>query len=374
MKPEERLSKAKASLILDHPFFGALSMKLPLKKDEAVPTACTNGVEIRYNPEWVMSLSDVELRGVMAHEVMHVSNGHSWRRGERQPKRWNIAADYAINRIIIDAGLKLPEGGLITDTAKSAEQIYQELPEDQDEDKPAGQRKQGRGQDPGNCGAVEDAPGNTDTDSLDKEWRVAVVQAAQVARSMGDLPESIERMVQSIIDPKVDWTVLLRDFVEMTTRNDYNWSKPNRRYITSGIVLPSLISEELPEIVLFVDTSGSIDEDGLNLFAAQASAILESFDTTVHVVYVDLEIQGHGTYSRADMPIQLKPKGGGGTDFRPAFEWVEQQGLEPACAIYLTDLMGRFPEQAPDYPVLWVSQTKPIINVDVPFGDTIVMN
>ncbi len=172
--------------------------------------------------------------------------------------------------------------------------------------------------------------------------------------------------------PKVDWRTLLRHFVEMASRNDYCWLPPSRRYLSQGICLPSLHAKELGRIVIAVDTSGSIDTVALEQFAAEVSAVLEALDTLIDVVYCDAQIQGHERFDRQDLPLVMNPVGGGGTDFRPVFEWVAQQGAEPRCLVYLTDLeCYRFPAHAPDYPVLWVQTGHDAM--PVPFGEIVQM-
>lgn len=232
----------------------------------------------------------------------------------------------------------------------------------------------GGGNDPQNapgCGKVTDPADGDDAKELEAEWTVAVAQAAEAARSAGALPAGLERMVKNIVDPKVHWETLLRDFVERTARNDYNWTRPNRRYIGAGIVLPTLVSEELPTIVLAVDTSGSVGPNELAQFEAEASAVLGAYETTIHVVFCDAKVAGTQTVTRADMPLNLKHKGGGGTDFRPPFEWVKREDITPAALIYLTDGATFHPWPAePDYPVLWIMTT----DVKAPWGETVKMN
>jgi len=364
----ERMAKARTLLVLDHPFFGALALRLNTAPEPGVGTMATDGKNIRYDPKWVATLDDHELRGVLAHEVMHCAQGHVWRRGGRDMHRWNVACDLAINPIITEAGLRLPQGAMLPDpgqAGKAAEEIYAGLPQ-----MPNGGKGKGKGvPDPGGCGAVEDGaanPGEARAEAA--EWKVAVSQAAQAARMAGKLPASLARLVNEIVNPAVPWATLLRDFVERSARNDYAWSRPNTRHLGRGIVLPGLVSEELPAVVVAVDTSGSIGQAELATFAAEASGVLEAYQTTIELVYCDAEVAGHRTITREDLPLQLEPKGGGGTDFRPVFAWVAEQGLTPACLIYLTDMYGSFPDDEPEYPVLWISTT----NIEkAPFGEVV---
>jgi len=376
-KKWDLMTKARTQITLDHPFFGSLVLRLKMIEDPNIPTACTDGRRIRYNPTWFNeTLTDAQRVGVLAHEVLHVSNGHIWRLGHRDMRKANIAMDYAINPIVIEAGMELPEGCLID--AKwndmAYEEIYAKLP-DPLKGQSGGQKGDGAGNepsdesDPGGCGGVELPAKGEDVNELEGEWKVAVTQAAQAAKMAGKLPASLQRLVDEFVNPQIPWTTLLRDFVETSARNDYNWTRPNVRHLGRGIVLPSLISEELPAVVVVVDTSGSIGRAELNAFAAEASAVLGAYETTIHLLYADAAVNSEETLTRADLPMQLKPCGGGGTDFRPAFDWVAKSGVEPSCLIYLTDGFGIFPKNEPEYPTLWVLTTGD--SVDVPFGTAV---
>jgi len=373
MKGKDLISVARSTLLLDQPFFGVLSLRLELEEMPFIPTCGVDGKKFYFNPSFIQSLKEAELIGVVAHEIMHCAVGHIFRKGDRDHERWNIAADYAINLILLESGFTLPDGALIDKkwSGMSAEEIYENLPKQSGK---GGKSKSSEGDgtfiDVGGTGCFLPAgqQGDSATKDTESEWKAATVQAAQLSR--GKLPESIKRLVDEILDPKIPWYTELRDFVMLTARNDYNWNRPNRRFLGSGFVLPSLISEELPEVVIVVDTSGSIGPKELEAFSAEASAVLGAYDTTVRVLYADAAVAGEEIFTRADMPMQLHPVGGGGTDFRPAFEYVNKNGITPCCLIYLTDMEGTFPSYAPDYPVLWVATT----DIKGPFGRTIKLN
>jgi predicted metal-dependent peptidase len=123
---ELRIQKARTALLLDHPFFGSLLFRLKGRECRSIATMATDGVSLYYNPEFVDSLNPATLCGVLAHEVMHPGLHHHVRRSRRHPKRWNEACDYAINPLLLDAGLSLPDGVLVDNRFRgmSAEQIY----------------------------------------------------------------------------------------------------------------------------------------------------------------------------------------------------------------------------------------------------------
>jgi predicted metal-dependent peptidase len=185
------------------------------------------------------------------------------------------------------------------------------------------------------------------------DWEVAVAQAQQVARQRGELPAGLARLVEEVLQPKVDWRQMLREFLSSHARNDYSWSPPNRRLLHQGLYLPGLRSEELGEVVLAVDTSGSIGPGELARFAAEVQAILEIFDCSLTVLYHDAEVQKTQCWRSGDGPIHLEPAGGGGTSHVCVFDWIEREGVQATAVVCLTDLYTEFPLYVPNVPVLW---------------------
>jgi predicted metal-dependent peptidase len=213
--------------------------------------------------------------------------------------------------------------------------------------------------DPGKCGGVIDPPDPSPAAAKQEEARsqVAVAQAAQAAKSMGDMPAWLERLVEQALQPKEDWREVLREFVSRHARQDHSWSKPNRRYAQQGVVLPSLQGDELGDVIVTVDCSGSISQRDLDVFAGELQGILEVFDCSLVVLYHDIPVTHVQKWAPGDGPIKLKPHGGGGTSHRPVFEWIAQRGDVEApdapCVICFTDLETNFPDRAPALPVLW---------------------
>lgn len=375
-KARDKLTKARAGLILDAPFWGSLALRLPLIEDPGCATMWTDGTRIGYDPADVEEVNLDVLKTSIAHEVMHVVLGHQFREDDREHGQFNMACDYALNPLLKGAEVNgqnvfsVPKGWLCDPqfADMGAEEIYTAIYR---EPEPDGKGRDGDGPG-GGPGEVRPHPSKSpqERQQARQDWKVATIQAAQSARVQGHLPGNINRLVGELTDPKVPWFHILRQFVEMSARNDYNWKVANPRHIQRGFFLPSLISDELPDIVVAIDTSGSVDDDEMAQFATEISAVLETFDTRIHVVYCDTDVAGAQEFTQADLPLVLEPKGGGGTDFRPPFGWVEEQEITPACFVYLTDLGGTFPAEAPDYPVLWVSTTE---GYEVPFGDLVEM-
>jgi predicted metal-dependent peptidase len=364
----QALARARAQLILGRDaksaFFATLVLRLQTRPEWTVPTLSTDGRELLYNPDFVVSLGPLLLQGVLAHEVMHNVLAHPCRRGHRDPALWNVACDLAINPILRDAAMVLPSCRLMPGEGqyaqllpgKSAEEYYSVLCKGAEEDGDcADGNAPSAGSDPGGCGQVDDS-GHGDpatSQTTESEWKIALVQAQEAAKGRGPLPAGLERATQGVLHPPVDWRSVLREFVSAHARNDYSWMRPNRRFIAQGLYLPGLHSEELGDVVLAVDTSGSIDEKMLGRFAAEANAVLASYDCSVTVLYHDREIQSVETWNSAAGPLVLNPVGGGGTSHVCVFDWIAQAGMTPACVICLTDLETEFPNTPPDVPVLW---------------------
>src|SRR5262249_40573193 len=154
----------------------------------------------------------------------------------------------------------------------------------------------------------------------------------------GRKPGAIERPLQEAREKKQDWRAILREFISARAPSDYRWSPPNRRYVAAGLYLPSVHRTGLGEIVVAIDTSGSIARSELEQFAGELTAISEEAQPeTLHVVYCDSAVQSVQEFTRGEA-IKVEAKGGGGTDFRPVFDWVTEQNIQPTCLIYLTDL------------------------------------
>ena len=394
----ERITKARTALLLSQPFFGTLALQLRIVMDPSVKTMKTDGVHLWANPAFVEGLSLEQLKGVLAHEIMHPACRHHTRRGSRSLRLWNVAADYAINPMLLSAGFELPEGALNEPRFEdmSAEAIYATLNQpggsggdDSQNGAPGGDAGAGGdsappaddGQpddayiDPGGCGGVCDAPGvdgrppsPADRKHAERQWDVAVSQALEVAKGCGQLPAGIERFVTEVRTPTIYWTDVLRAFFHEIGKDRYSWTRPDRRFIHAGLYLPGRHSRNLGPVVVAVDSSASIDPPTVAQFSAETSAILETCrPSRIDVVYCDSTIGGVETFSTNDLPLKLQVVGGGGTDFRPPFEWVESEGLSPACMVYLTDLeSSRFPPP-PAYPVLWAAIGKRT----APFGDIV---
>ena len=357
----------------------------------------TDGVSLYYNPDFVETLNAATLAGTLAHEVMHPALHHHVRRSGRDPKRWNVACDFAINPLLVDAGLSLPDGVLMDNRFRgmSAEQIYSLLESESQTDQDSGHegeegdfgKEESKDEEPGEgdsdspstpvteggIGQVLDAPPpDEETPTIEeqtREWDVAVNQASAVARQAGKVPAGLHRTLEGAAVAAVDWREMLRRLWSETTPADYSWIRPNRRHIWAGFYLPGVVREGVGEIAIAVDCSGSVNGRQLRLFEAEVRSILEGQrPERVYVLYFDAAVQKVETYE-AGQRVDLQPVGGGGTEFGPCFEWLDERGILPQTMVFLTDLYGGFPDSAPAYPVLWASTG----GRRAPFGEVIPM-
>ncbi len=349
-----QIQKAKVQLIVHHPFYAQLLHRLKIISDPTIKTARTDGAHLWINFKWFDALTLSEALFVLAHEVMHCVEGHPFRTGSRHPKKFNVAADYQINAKLKNDGTgKMPDCGLYDPqySGMSAEAIYEKLPDGD---------HGGQGGDPGGCGGFvspsESATADKkDPDQLKDEWKTAVVAAASSAKLAGKLPGGVRDMVEKITDPKADWRELLRRFMDETTeKTDRSWNRPNRRHIHNGLYLPGPAPGlETGDIVVGVDTSGSITDKVLAAFGSELRAIVEEGNPkSVTVIYCSHDISRVDVFENGD-PVNIATNvETGGTDFRPVFEEIKRRKLEPSCVVYLTDLYGPAPE-AEEWPTIW---------------------
>ena len=229
------------------------------------------------------------------------------------------------------------------------------------------------------CGAGGDSrTGDTprDTRAEERAWDEAMHQAARLARAEGNLPGAVAETVESAHTRLVDWRTLLRRFLVDAAKSDYSWSLPNRRFIDSGLYLPSIHSEGLDTLAVIIDTSGSLPTETLAEFWAELRALASELrPERVIVLQVDAMVQDAAEYSAFDLPESVEIHGRGGTDFRPGFEWLEEQGIQPGLCLYFTDMCcTRHPGQEPGFSTVWLNWDEPPPNYfREPWGERIDM-
>ncbi|EPR35662.1 putative metallopeptidase domain containing protein [Alkalidesulfovibrio alkalitolerans DSM 16529] len=396
----ERLARARVELLMRAPFFGVLALRLRLAEDSACAGLWTDGKTLAVNPDRLNRLSDDELVGAVAHEVLHLALAHHLRRGGREASRWNAATDYAVNPLVQEAGFRLPTGRLFNASyaRMAAEDIYESLPGAEPE-----QSRQGRGKrpdepgddvpkdtahdqaavladqeaDPGGVGEVRDFP---DRDEAAREaeqrlWGLALREAMHAAGGLARMPERLARVIAARLPGggRIDWRQELARFLEESARTDYLWTMPNRRYLPSGVVLPGLSGRRMGRLTAMVDTSGSVDRQALSALVAECLELLGEAgqEHGLRVLYVDAAVAGSEVLFPGDVP---HPTGGGGTSYRPGFEWLRERGEEDGAVVYFTDgECADFPPPPPS-PVLWVlAGDNPRFAHSLPFGRAVAL-
>jgi predicted metal-dependent peptidase len=404
----QRLTEVKTAMLLHVPFFASLlldMMEVIVTKDSSLwdqlgvtPTAATNGRKIWFYEPFLDSMDLREAVFVTCHEIGHMMWMHMSRAkyfadmgsfdGQPfDPRLWNMAGDYIINDMLVKSGIgTMPKIGLIDPKYTSdmlTDDVYRDLWKKAPPMSKAppnsgkGQRGQGQPDSNGNCGDTLDAHLPELSPVGETEMKRAIATASEAAKAMGKMPAALQRMVENYLAPKVSWKERLRHHVtRIASREASTWSSPHRRrLVTQKIYLPSYTGFGAGEIVVAFDTSGSVGQAELQQYMGELSDILDTCrPERVWVVSCDAEVYENSVqelYEGHDL-INHPPKivGGGGTAFEPVFEWIEERGIEPACLIYLTDLMGSFPREAPRYPVIWAATMKG----EAPFGEVIFID
>ena len=404
-----RLSNCVTALLRDQPFFGNLTLRLPLLPDPTRQTIATDGKEVRFSPNWVTDTEADLLKTALARIVTACALKHHTRRRNRDPQVWQLASQLVTHPILKDAGFTLPEGAECWPDC-SVEEAYNRLidndpgnpdptadpdsppppagtagtapspagpdssPDRENRSDPGSQNPSddsGSGDqasspsrssfDPSGTGEVLDADARAgasmpvDHAIEEQTWDEAMHQAAQIARVQGNLPGAVQQTVDNAHRSVLDWRSLLRRYLTDAASADYSWSAPNRRYIDSGLYLPSIRSEGINEIAIIIDTSASLPSKVLEEFWGEIHEIANDIrPETLIVLQVDAALQDASEYAASELPDSIALKGRGGTDFRPGFAWLEDRGRQPRCCIYLTDMeCDSYPDDEPLFPVIW---------------------
>lgn len=365
LSPEQRMSKAVID-IMACPKYIALAGVMMIGDRElkdGVPTAYTNGRDEVYGTEFISELNDAELRGLVLHECYHKLYRHltTWRHlFERNPTLANMACDYVINLKIYDdnKGDKfavLPAGGLLDERYRDMDSamVYKLLRDELTEE---AIKKYGQGSIDEH--GWDDAQQLSESEKRDlaREIDEAIRQGALAAGKYGS---GGARDFRELLETKVDWREVLREFIQTTcSGNSYStWRRPNRRFISSGVYMPSGIDESVGELVVAIDTSGSIGARELGHFMGEVKAICDTVKPErIRVMYWDTKVCGEEVYEQDGLDKLItttKPKGGGGTDVECVSMHIKETGIKAQAVIVLTDgyLGGTWGTWS--LPVLW---------------------
>jgi predicted metal-dependent peptidase len=358
---------------------------------DAIPIAATDGRALLLNPEKFFKFNLYERVFIVAHEILHCVFNHCnlthqmQRRGkvaypdgkalDYEHDTMNIAMDLVINSTLVESDVgSMPKEGCIDQKLVTSKDSFL------DSYRKVYQKKQNGGGGGGGGGGFDQHlepgssegkdPHQTQQERNEGEWQTAVAQAANAAKAQGKLPGALERLLSEVLNPKVDWREHIQAlFARRLGSGSYDWRRPDRRLIVQDIYSPGRSGFGAEFVVVGIDTSGSIGQAELNMFMAEVSGILEDVrPKRLSVVMCDARVHKiHECDSPGDL-MNIKLVGGGGTDFRPVFDWIAKQGVTPDALVYLTDGLGSFPQHHPNYPVIWgniLPQAK------YPFGDVV---
>jgi predicted metal-dependent peptidase len=381
------IEKARSRMLVKHVFFATAAMSTQMVVDNSITTAATDMTKIYYNDDFIKSLKTEVVMFVVAHEVMHILLRHGIRRGNRDPVRANIAMDFAINIMLLDAGFELWEHCCCDARYRgmSFEQIYQLREEEhrrrKNDNSFVPRRERGRPGfgTPDNFDDTEQAiqggmggdvlplPQGMTKEALDKlERRIAgkLQQAAMAARMRGTLPAGLELMIEGDVRPPLPWYDILREWMLALASTGETWNHRNRRF--QQVYLPSRKSRAaMGELIVIGDSSGSMNGIYAQL-NVEFPSIMEGLNPErLRVVWADddecsrMEIFERGEH------VSIHPKGGGGTDMRRPMKFVEQ--FDPIVVVLVTDCYTPWPDQEPPYPLITISTTQR----KCPYGQTV---
>jgi predicted metal-dependent peptidase len=376
-------------------------------KPDWCPTTATDARAFYYNPKYIDGLSMEQTQFMLAHEALHCALAHFARRQHRVKHRWDLACDYAINPLLIDDGLRPPPNTLHMPLFKgmTAEEIYPLL-EDNDDSEPLDKHaydpdNQSQGGDSemredeltertssaspqegsqGSARAAErpetdaasqpESLSHEERDTLSVQWQQRMAGAAQQAMQRGKLGGELARMIDHLLQPQLPWRMLLARYMTAVARDDYSYMRPSRR--EGDFILPTLRSHQL-DLVVAVDTSGSIKEREMEEFVDEIDALKGQIRARVTLLPCDAKICRGAPWVFEPWEEFKRPKhieGGGGTSFLPVFDWIEQADIRPDLLVYFTDAQGPFPPHEPRYPVIWLIKGKS----KVPWGQRVQLN
>lgn len=359
-----KLEKAKAQIVLDHPFFAAILLRRKLICDNSIQTLAVDArANIYYNSDFIESLTVPQIVWGLCHEVGHVIGQHAVRKGARNHKKWNYAGDAWINDTLDDSnvGQRIPNTvDMKGSKDKTTETIYDELSDDHGDNGLGDDVIYGIGTDGNGKQLTPD-----EIKEIEGQIKVEIAEAAQAAKMRGKLSGKLAEMVAGLLEVKTPWYEILEKHMTACVAQGQSWRRPNRRFVDH--YLPSV--DKLPqmgELVVQVDVSGSISKTELDYYNGHLSRIIEQCrPEKVHVLYTDTQVQKHVEFDCGEA-VGLEFFSGGGTHMPAGFDFLAEQGIEPQVFVCLTDGYTDFGAD-PGYPVVWCISSE----VDSPWGENI---
>ena len=392
-----KLIQARVKMLFNHPFFGQLALRLKLvEADDWCPTAAVDGRNFYYNSDFVNKLDPDEVVFLVGHELGHCMFEHFLRREDRNPQLWNMAGDYVINWI-----LKRERVGTVINKVKilldskyadwTSEDVYDDLLQsgaapqqtldvhlDMSGDDKSGGQGDGDGEGKGEGQHGKGRPAKLSPEErkkLQDELKEAMIQAAQGAGT-GNVPAEIQRIINQLTEPKMNWREMIRADIESNIKSDFTFARPSRKSWHMDAILPGMDREEEIDVCLAIDTSGSIDNRMLTDFVSEVAGIMEQFgEYRIRIWQFDTAVYGYDEFTHDDGRDirEYEITGGGGTDFMVNWAYMEQENIMPKQFIMFTDGMPWGEWGDPDYcETLFLIHTRwGGRNIEAPFGTSV---
>lgn len=358
----DKYQKAKIKLYkrTDLVFITTVLGSLKKRWSHEVPTMGTDGLCLVMNPDWVETLPVDEISGVLLHEAWHTAYMHMARRGNKDARLWNYACDYVINLHLIDDGFSLPPGGLHEEKYRGlcANEVYdllmQDPPPEEPEDSYFGSDMMdpGEGEEGGGAGAPMTASEEKTLKSKLEEIVLRAHTQSEMSKSRGNIPTEIQRDIDALLNPKLDWRTILQNYMTAFAKDDFSWRKPNKRFFPDHY-LPSAYSEATGEIAFAVDESCSVTPMEFRAFISEMNDIKQKLDPELmSVIGFDTSIRSEFKLTRDQDISEVAFHGGGGTYLQPVFDYYKDK--KPVVLVVFSDLYCDVIQEDPGYPVVWI--------------------
>lgn len=357
-----KIQMARLELVTELPFFGSIFLRMMVGPDPDCKTAWTDGRSIGFNPDWMGALPIPQIKGVFVHEVLHIALKHHLRE-ELNPifkehhQKFNRAADYALNPSVMKTpGCDLPDN-VCLDLQKWPDNLAEEIFAVLKDDEKLKGGGTGQGTDVGEVRPFQEGKASPAEKAAESATVDQWINAASF-KGQGNMTGAANRIVSNTHSPAVCWQDEIQIMIDDLHRSDYTWTRPNVRYMQQGMYLPSMKGRHTPDMVFYVDTSGSLNDDMLSKIMAEIRSIIGAFRCRVIVVYWDTGYNGHEEFNPEDVldpSWSLTGKGGGGTSFTDCWDFLDDQDeIDPEGIIFFTDCeCRRWPEEDPGVPVIW---------------------
>ena len=392
LSAKDKLIRARVHLQSENPFFSYLVMRLnivgfnEILKDSQRNDKLTMAVDAKgnlyYSDDFVNSMTDKQIKGVLCHEVLHCAFEHMIRAKNRNHELWNIATDLVINDLLVTNNFDLPKEGLIPENhtftkfvknpivdldKKSAELVYEEL----FNQLPKQQQKalSSMGFDGHIYSDESTGKQAEEIQKSAKEWRKALIEASTYAKIRGNLPVGIDRIVGELTQEKINWRDMLYRYITNEIPYDYSYSYPSKRSQSLGVYMPHIRKERI-DVVVAIDTSGSIQQTELNEFLSEMVGIAKSFhNIKMTAIICDCKIYDVLVFENGSIAkiLETKVKGGGGTSHKPVYDYIQENIPQTKILINFTDGHTDYPDEESTR-TIWAISTGGLESEKIPFG------